>query len=129
MYRRFVTGFAKLAARLNQKTGKNQPFKFETLTDAEYEAFEELKRRLMSPPILTLPLYGKNYTLDTDACGHQLGCALLQEQPEGGSLPIGHWSRALTDAERNCTTTKKKCSAVVWGILTLRPYCSIIADK
>ena len=119
---RFVQGLAKIAAPLNRKTGDNPPFEFEVLTDTQYAAFEELKRRLVSPPILTLPRYGRKYTLDTDACGHQVGCALLQEQPEGGTRPVRYWSRALTDAERNFTTTEKECLAVAWSILTLRPY-------
>ena len=103
-------------------TGKNQPYQFETLTDTEYAAFQELKRRLMSPPILALPRSGRKYTLETNAGGHQVGCALLQEQPEGGSRPVGYWSHALTDAERNYTTTEKECLAVVWRIFTLQPY-------
>ena len=76
----------------------------------------------MSPPILAIPCYGNKYTLDTDACAYQVGCALLQEQPSGDRLPIGYWSRALTDAEKNYTTTEKECLAVVWIILTLRPF-------
>ena len=50
VYRMFVQGFAKISAPLNKKTGKNQPYDFETLTDTEYAAFEELKRLLVSPP-------------------------------------------------------------------------------
>ena len=61
----------------------------------------------MSPPVLALPRCGRKYTLDTDACGHQVGCTLLQEQPEGSTRPVGYWSRALTEAERNYTTTEK----------------------
>ena len=53
---------------------------------------------------------------------YQVGCALLQDQPNGDKLPIGHWSRSLTDAERNYTTTEKECLAVVWSILALRRY-------
>ena len=90
VYRRFIQGFMKIAALLNKKTGKNQPYDFEILTDAEFAAFEELKRRLVSPPVLALPRYGRKYTLDTDACGHQVGCALLGEQTEGGTRPIGY---------------------------------------
>ena len=68
--RRFVQGFAKIAAPLNEKNGNNQPYEFNTLTDAEHAAFEELKGRLVSPPIFTLPGYGRKYTLDTDAYRH-----------------------------------------------------------
>ena len=70
VYRRFVQGFAKIAGPLNKKTGKNQHYELEVLTDTEHAAFEELKRRLVSPPILALPRYRLKYSLDTDACGH-----------------------------------------------------------
>ena len=113
VYRRFVKGFEKTNVPLNKKTGKNQPYDCETLTDTEYAVSEELRRRFVSPPILTLPRYVLKCTLDTDACGNQAGCALLQEQTEGGIRPIRYWIRALTYAERNYTTTEKECSAVV----------------
>ena len=77
VYRRFVQGFGKIAAPLIKKTGNNQPYEFAVLTDTEYAAFGELKRRLLSPLILALPCYGRKYTLNTDACGHQVGCALI----------------------------------------------------
>ena len=47
-YCRFVNGFPKIGAPLNLKTGQNQPFGFEFVTDEEYEAFVELKKRLLS---------------------------------------------------------------------------------
>ena len=102
-------------------SGENQPFQFELLTDTELDSFEAMKRRLVSPTIWALPHFGRKNTLDTDACGHQVGCALLQEQPDRDRVTIGYWSRALTDAEKNYTTTEKECLAVVWSILTLRP--------
>lgn len=55
VYWRFVKGSAKIAASLNKKTGKNQPFEFETLTDTEYAVFVELRWRLVSLLVLTLP--------------------------------------------------------------------------
>ena len=55
VYRRFVQGFSKIAAPLNKKTSKNQPYEFSTLIDTEYAAFEELKRCLVSPTFLALP--------------------------------------------------------------------------
>jgi RNase H-like domain found in reverse transcriptase len=60
--------------------------------------------------------------LDTDACESQIGCCLLQDQPEGGLLPVGYWSRSLQPAERNYSTSERECLAVVWAVLLLRPY-------
>ena len=122
IFRRFVPNFARIATPLNQKLEKDQPTKFGHLTDEEREAFEELKRRLTSPPILALPKQKGYYKLDTDACDHQVGCTLLQDQEDAGYVPIGYWSRALTKQERDYTTTEKECLAIVWAILLLRPY-------
>ena len=122
VYRRFVPNFARIASPLNAKTSKKQPYRIGTLSDEEFGSFRELKRLLMNPPILGLPRLGYKYTLDTDACDKQVGCTLLQDQPNGDRLPIGYWSRALTPAEKNYSTTERECLAVVLAILTLRPY-------
>ena len=122
VYRRYVPNFARIASPLNAKTSKKQPYHIGTLSNEEFESFRELKRLLMNPPILGLPRLGYKYTLDTDACDNQVGCNLLQNQPNGDRLPIGYWSRALTPAEKNYSTTERECLAVVWAILTLRPY-------
>ncbi|CAN8063812.1 unnamed protein product [Agarophyton chilense] len=72
VYRRFVKGFAKIAAPLNKKLQKGEPERFENLSNDEMDTFEELKRALLSPPILALPKTGLPYTLDTDASQSKL---------------------------------------------------------
>ena len=115
--------FTRIAAPLNRKLGKDQPLKWDALTDEETEAFETLKKNLFSPPVLALPRAGLRFILDTDACDVQLGCVLLQDQPDSKTpRPIGYWSRTLAPAERNYDTTNKECLAIVWATLTLRPY-------
>ena len=44
------------------------------------EAFETLKRKLISPPVLALQKRGRPYTIDTDASAYQLGATLLKQQ-------------------------------------------------
>nr|GFC87859.1 putative reverse transcriptase domain-containing protein [Tanacetum cinerariifolium] len=51
-YRRFVKGFSRLALPLTQLMRKGEKFVW---TDEREEIFEELKWRLVSAPILTLP--------------------------------------------------------------------------
>ena len=55
VYRKFVQNFTRIAAPLNKNLNKNQPTKWDALTDKEMEAFETLKQKLISPPFLALP--------------------------------------------------------------------------
>ena len=122
VYRRFVKGYTRIARPLTLKTCKDQPESWDTLSDEEAQAFKQLKRNLVTAPILALPREGFAYTLDTDASEYQLGCCLLQEQPDGALHPIGYWSRSLTAAEKNYSSTEKECLAIVWAVQHLRPY-------
>ena len=113
VFRRFIPNFAKIAAPLTAKLQKGQPTKFEELSDEEEKAFKSLKSKLVNPPILALPRSEGKFTLDTDACDTQVGCVLLQDQPDGHARPIGYWSRKLTKAEQAYTTTERECLAIV----------------
>ena len=122
VYRRFIKGYARIAHPLSRRTSKDFPETWDDLSEEEITAFKTLKRCLLTAPILALPREGYPYTLDTDASAHQVGCCLLQEQPEGHLLPVGYWSRSLTPAEENYSSTEKECLAIVWATLHLRPY-------
>ena len=74
-YRRFVKGFSHLAMLLTRLTQKGA--KFEWTRKCE-ESFQELKRRLMSAPILTIPSSGGSFTIYSDVSRKGLGCVLMQ---------------------------------------------------
>ena len=122
VYRRFVAGFAKIAYPLNQLLRKGESPQLGEFTTEQLEAFEKLRQKLLDPPILALPRADGRFTLDTDASNYQIGCTLLQDQPDGSKHPIGYWSRGLTSAEKNYSTTEQECLAIVWAVLQLRPY-------
>ena len=63
-YRKFVEGFSRLAAPLTRLTRKEEKFIW---SDACQQSFEELKERLMSAPILTLPIEGEDFVIYSDA--------------------------------------------------------------
>jgi len=73
-YRRFIEGFSKVVAPLTQLTQKDEPF---TWTNKCEESFQELKRRLMSAPILVIPDIGKPFEVYCDASHLGLGCVLM----------------------------------------------------
>jgi len=76
-YRRFVSQFASVAAPLHRLQNKNVTFEWGA---KEEDAFQELKRRLMTTPILGMPTDEGTYYLDTDACESGLGAVLSQDQ-------------------------------------------------
>ncbi|GKF96052.1 putative reverse transcriptase domain-containing protein, partial [Tanacetum coccineum] len=63
------------ALPLTQLMRKGEKFVW---TDERQESFEELKRRLVSAPILTLPLGSGGFQIYSDASKKGLGCVLMQ---------------------------------------------------
>ena len=92
-YRRFVQGFSSIVAPLTKLTRKNVPF----VSTKQCEAnFEELKRRLTTAPVLTLPSGNGGFVVYTDASHVGLGCVLMQD----GKV-IAYGSRQLKEHEKN----------------------------
>jgi RNase H-like domain found in reverse transcriptase len=87
------------------------------LTDEQFIAFNTLREKLIIPPVLTLPKKEVLFVLDTDESAEQIRCCLFQEQVSGPELPLSYWSRSLSPAERNYSTTELECLAIVWDIL------------
>jgi hypothetical protein len=62
-YRRFVEGFSRLAAPLTRLTRKNE--KFQWSEECE-QSFQELKQRLVTAPVLTLPSGSDGFVIYSD---------------------------------------------------------------
>ena len=125
VYRRFIKDYSKVARPLTAMLRKDAAPNWDDPTASECSAFEELKERLTSPPVLVLPKGDRPFMIDTDASTYQVGAVLLQQQDEANPSvwsPVGYWYKTLNDAERNYFATERECFAVVWAITTLRPY-------
>ncbi|GJR90390.1 putative nucleotidyltransferase, ribonuclease H [Tanacetum coccineum] len=124
-YRRFVEGFSRLALPLTQLMRKGEKFVW---TDERQESFEELKRRLVSAPILTLPSGSGGFQIYSDASKKGLGCVLMQH----GKV-IAYASRQLKPYEVNYPTHDLELAAVVFALKIWRHYlygeaCDIFTD-
>lgn len=117
-YRRFVPDFASIMTPLNRLTKKGVRFLW---TDDCEEAFNRIKRHLVSAPILTCPDFERPFSLQTDASAYGLG-AVLTQNFEDGERVIGFLSRSLTRQERNYSTTERECLGVIWAIEKFRHY-------
>ena len=74
-YRRFVEGFSIITKPLTNLLNKNVIFKCDAKCE---ESFKELKKRLISATVLTLPSGNGGYVIFTDASQQGLGCVLMQ---------------------------------------------------
>lgn len=117
-YRRFIPSCADLTKPLTSLLQKRKRWRW---GEKEQTAFETLKNKLQSDPILVPPDFTKRFTLQTDASNIGLGAVLTQIQ-DGRECVIAYASRSLNKAEQNYSVTEKECLAVVWGIQKMRPY-------
>ena len=118
-YRKFVEGFAKIAAPLNQLMKKETSYEWKS---QHQEAFEYLKKRLVTTPILVHPDFNKPFTVMTDASALGLGAVLSQKDDNGKEVVIRYASRRTNDAERSYSATNLECLAVVWAVQYFRKY-------
>lgn len=115
-YRRFIGNYADLARPLSDLTKKKSAFAW---GKQQQQAFETLKRCLMSAPVLQQNDPGKPYVIRTDASQYALGAVLAQgEGPE--EHPLEYASRLLTKAEKNYSTTEREALAVYWSLNKFR---------
>ncbi|CAA0841269.1 Uncharacterized mitochondrial protein AtMg00860, partial [Striga hermonthica] len=124
-YRRFIEGFSKIAFPLCQLTRKSVEFEW---TDRCEASFQELKRRLTSAPVLTIPDPSRSFTIFSDASRQGLGCVLMQD----GQV-VTYASRQLKPHEQNYPTHDLELAAVVHALKIWRHYlyggrCEIFTD-
>jgi len=110
--------FSTVAAPLYALTQKGAKYKW---TSDCQRAFEALKLRLMSEPILALPSDRGTFTLDCDASNYGLGAVLSQEQT-GIEKVVAYSSRTMSKPERRYETTRKEFLAIVNGLKQFRQY-------
>jgi hypothetical protein len=121
-YRRFIEGFSKPMTSLLEK---GREFKWDSKCQ---ESFNQLKLRLMSPPVLVMPDLQKGFDIYCDAYDQGLGCVLMQE----GHV-IAYASRQLRKHELNYPTHDLELAAVVHTLKIWRHYimgtkCQVYTD-
>ncbi|KAD3640075.1 hypothetical protein E3N88_29298 [Mikania micrantha] len=124
-YRRFVEGFSKIVLPLTQLLRKGIKYSW---NDEREKSFQELKKRLVSAPILSLPSGTGGYQIYSDASKKGLGCVFMQH----GKV-IAYASRQLKPYEVNYPTHDLELAAVIFALKIWRHYlygdsCDIFTD-
>jgi hypothetical protein len=92
----FIRGFAHLSRPLNELTHKDTEWTWE---NRHQQAFEELKTRVTTEPVLAHPILTDPFELEVDASGFAMGAVLLQKKEDGKKHPIAYYSKNLSTAE------------------------------
>lgn len=120
-YRRFVKDFSALCSPISDLLHgrkKGQPISWTPEAD---QAFQAIKSRLTSAPILAAPDFSQTFYLACDSSDTGVGSVLYQ-QCDGIEHPIAYASKTLNKCQRKYSTTEKELYAVIVGIETFRKY-------
>ena len=118
-YRRFIVNYARLASPLTELLKKEVEYLW---TEIRQQAFEDLKKKLATAPILAPPDWSKAFHVTLDASGWCLGAILWQADKEGREHPIYYASRQMSPAEKNYTATEREALAVIYACKKFRHY-------
>ncbi|GJS81379.1 putative reverse transcriptase domain-containing protein [Tanacetum coccineum] len=124
-YRRFIEGFSKIAKPMTKLTQKKIKFDWSDKAEA---AFQLIKQKLCSAPILALPEGNEDFIAYCDASIKGLGAVLMQREKV-----IAYASRQLKIHEKNYTTHDLELGAVVFALKIWRHYlygtkCTVFTD-
>jgi hypothetical protein len=124
-YRRFIENFSKITKPMTELLKNNTKFEW---SEACEKSFQELKKRLTTAPVLTLPDIKKDFVVYCDASKQGLGCILMQE----GKV-VAYASRQLKKHEENHPTHDFELAAVVHALKIWRHYsignkCELFTD-
>ncbi|KAA0046085.1 pol protein [Cucumis melo var. makuwa] len=113
-YRRFVENFSRIATPLTQLTRKGAPFVWSKACE---ESFQNLKQKLVTAPVLTVPDGSGSFVIYYDASKKGLGCVLMQQ----GKV-VTYASRQLKGHEQNYPTHDLELAVVVFALKIWRHY-------
>ena len=117
-YRRFIKGFSKLVRPMVNLTRKDQPFLW---TDACQKAFELMKERVTTAPVLKHFDRTKEAILETDSSDYVNGGVLSQYGDDGILYPVAFYSKNMAPAECNYEIYDKELLAIIRCLEHWRP--------
>ncbi|GJZ30705.1 putative reverse transcriptase domain-containing protein, partial [Tanacetum coccineum] len=119
-YRRFIEGFLKIANSMTKLTQKKVKFDW---GDKEEVAFQLIKQKLCSAPILALLDGSEDFIVYYDASIKGLGDVLMQREKV-----IGYASQQLKIHEKNYTTHDLELGAVKELNMRQRRWLKMLSD-
>jgi transposase InsO family protein len=118
-YRKFVSNFSQIAEPLYSLLRKGTKFVW---SSKQQMAFDTLKIRLASAPVLALPIDNAQIIVDCDDSDTGLG-AVLSMIIEDEEKPISYASRMYNKQETNWCITRRELFSTIFALKQFRQYC------
>jgi hypothetical protein len=123
-YRHFIKDYSKIARPLLDLTKQATPWHWE---DRHQQAFESLRDKMVSKPVLRQPDFNKTFYLQTDTSKYGVGAVLSQDE---GIQPVTPWKRhpvayysaTFSPTEQNYDAHDLEFLGVMKSIDHWRPY-------
>ena len=116
---RFIAKLTDIYEPIFRLLRKNQPTVW---NDDCQRAFEKIKERLLSPPILVPLIPGHPLLLYLSVLDMALGCILAHLNDSGKERAIYYLSKRMLEYECRYIMIERLCLALVWAIRRLRHY-------
>ena len=113
----FIKGHARITKPLNDMLqGESSKLKSQPLglPPDTLAAFQELKMKCLTEPVLAFADFKKPFLLETDASIEGLGAVLSQQQDDGHYHPVAYASRSLKGGELKYHSSKLEFLALKW---------------
>ena len=104
----------KLLKPIYDLTKKGKPFLWEK---EQQEAFEEIKKRMLNPPVLSMPNRKARFNLYSDTSKVATGSTLYQHQDRKPRL-IAYMNKRMPEAAKNYSITELEMCGLAINIAT-----------
>lgn len=118
-FRKYIKEYARVAKPLTDMMKKDVEFVF---GQQQRDAFNTLKKKLMSDPVLKIYDPALPTEVHTDASSQAIAAILMQKHPEGGIHPVRYMSRRTNEAEMKYSSYELEALAIVEGVKKFRHY-------
>ena len=118
-FRCFIKGYTRIAKPLNDLLqGKNSKLKSHSLglPPDTLAAFQELKMKCLTAPVLAFADFKKPFLLETNTSIEGLGAVLSQKKDNGQYHPVVYTSRGLKGGESKYHSSKLEFLALKWAM-------------
>lgn len=125
-YRHYIHHYSHTADPLTELLKKDTGFQW---NHAQQHAFDTLKSKVSSAPVLIYPDPERHFVLTCDASSRAVGAVLSQDHGKG-LQPIAFYSRKMTPAERNYPTHDQEMLALITALKQWRHYlCGSVRNQ